>query len=250
MKLLIDDKTGRVHYLNANETCIYAAILKCTKAGRGWFANYRDLADALPFVISGETVRRALNKLLNMGLIERRENALFAAPQNVENTPQNVVTKPQNVADAPQNVAKSTPPITPYINNEIMNEKNATCTHTCDTHTPEIPSFTDLCNAYRQQGGKINNYETGEAYDEWNKCSNPKKVKLLAALKTGNFFKPRLDWLITDFPEPVPTNFQGTAIGGEMLNKGTAKVAKYNGRFGVYSTAEIALFNLSLAKQT
>ena len=113
MKLLIDDKTGRVHCLNANETCIYAAILKCTKAGRGWFANYRDLADALPFVISDETVRRAVNKLLDLGLIEKRDNALFAAPQNVADTPQNVVTKPQNVADAPQNVAKIHSPYNP-----------------------------------------------------------------------------------------------------------------------------------------
>ena len=244
MKLLIDDKTGRVHCLNANETCIYAAILKCTKAGRGWFANYRDLADALPFVISRPTTYRAVQKLLNLGLIYEDGNKVLFAVQNEQSAV-------QNEQSAVQNEQNSDSPYNPLIiNNEIMNERNATCAHTCDTHTPEIPSFTDLCNAYRQQGGKINKYEAGEAYDEWNKCSNPKKVKLLAALKTGNFFKPRLDWLITDFPEPVPTNFQGTAIGGEMLNKGTAKVAKYNGRFGVYSTAEIALFNLSLAKQT
>lgn len=247
MKLLIDDKTGRVHCLNANETCIYAAILKCTKAGRGWFANYRDLADALPFVISDETVRRAVNKLLDLGLIEKRDNALFAAPQNVADTPQNVVTKPQNVADAPQNVAKSTPPITPYINNEIMNEKNATCAHTCDTHTPELPSFSDLCNTFRQKGGKINNYEGGEAYDEWSKASNAKKVKLFRALERGDFFKQRLDWLISDFPEPEPTNYNGTARGGEMLASGEAKVANYKGRFGIFTLEDIALFNIPLS---
>ena len=247
MKLLIDDKTVRVHCLNANETCIYATILKCTKAGRGWFANYRDLADALPFVISGETVRRALNKLLNMGLIERRENALFAAPQNVENTPQNVVTKPQNVADAPQNVAKSTPPITPYINNEIMNEKNATCTHACDTRTPELPSFIDFKNAYINKGGQVLAFDELQAQKLWASTTPAKKIKLVAAITDGKHYKAKLHWLISDFPEPEPTNYNGTARGGEMLASGEAKVANYKGRFGIFTLEDIALFNIPLS---
>lgn len=247
MKLLIDDKTGRVHCLNANETCIYAAILKCTKAGRGWFANYRDLADALPFVISRMTVTRAVEKLLKLGLIERRENALFANAQNEQIGAQNEHENAQNEQADAQNEQKSTPPITPYINNEIMNEKNATCTHACDTHTPELPSFSDLCNTFRQKGGKINNYEGGEAYDVWSKASNAKKVKLFRALERGDFFKQRLDWLISDFPEPEPTNYNGTARGGEMLASGEAKVANYKGRFGIFTLEDIALFNIPLS---
>ena len=128
-----------------------------------------------------------------------------------------------------------------------MNEKNATCTHACDTHTPELPSFSDLCNTFRQKGGKINNYEGGEAYDEWSKASNAKKVKLFRALERGDFFKQRLDWLISDFPEPEPTNYNGTARGGEMLASGEAKVANYKGRFGIFTLEDIALFNIPLS---
>ena len=128
-----------------------------------------------------------------------------------------------------------------------MNEKNATCTHACDTHTPELPYFSDLCNTFRQKGGKINNYEGGEAYDEWSKASNAKKVKLFRALERGDFFKQRLDWLISDFPEPEPTNYNGTARGGEMLASGEAKVANYKGRFGIFTLEDIALFNIPLS---
>ena len=35
MKLLLDDKQHHGCNLNANEACIFAAILKCTRAGRG-----------------------------------------------------------------------------------------------------------------------------------------------------------------------------------------------------------------------
>lgn len=75
MKLLIDDKITRGHNLNANEACIFAAILKCTRAGRGWYGNYRELAAAMPFVMSHMTAHRAVEKLLNLGLLERREES-------------------------------------------------------------------------------------------------------------------------------------------------------------------------------
>ena len=82
MKLLLDDKQHRGCNLNANEACIFAAVLKCTRAGRGWYGNYRELAAAMPFVINRTTVYRAIQKLLNLGLIERREEKLFALLQN------------------------------------------------------------------------------------------------------------------------------------------------------------------------
>ena len=52
MKLFLDDKIIAGHDLNANEACIFAAILKCTRSGRGWYGNYRELAAAMPFVMS------------------------------------------------------------------------------------------------------------------------------------------------------------------------------------------------------
>ena len=119
MKLLIDDKATRGHNLNANEACIFAAILKCTRAGRGWYGNYRELAAAMPFVMSHETARRAVQKLLNLGLIERREEKLFALTQIVTDDAQNVTELAQKVTELAQNVLPLNNP--PIINN--MNEK-------------------------------------------------------------------------------------------------------------------------------
>ncbi len=118
MKLLLDDKQHHGCYLNANEACIFAAILKCTRAGRGWYGNYRELAAAMPFVMSHETARRAVQKLLNLGLIERREEKLFAVTQIVTDDAQNVTDPTQNVTSDAQNVLPPNNP--PIINN--MNE--------------------------------------------------------------------------------------------------------------------------------
>ena len=106
MKLLLDDKATRGYDLNANEACIFAAILKCTRAGRGWYGNYRELAAAMPFVINRMTVTRAVQKLLTLGLIVERDDALFTNDQSP-------ITDAQNVHDDAQIVL---PPNNPPYN--------------------------------------------------------------------------------------------------------------------------------------
>ena len=134
MKLLLDDKATRGYDLNANEACIFAAILKCTRAGRGWYGNYRELAAAMPFVINHSTVYRAIQKLLTLGLIERREEKLFALLQNETELLQNATQLLQNETELLQNAL---PPNNPPIINNNMNEKEkeqqrALCARDCD----------------------------------------------------------------------------------------------------------------------
>lgn len=235
MKLLLDDTTGRKHGLNANEACVYAAVLKCTKAGRGWFANYRDLAAALPFIISRPTTYRAVQKLLNLGLIyEDEKKVLFAV---------------QNEQSAVQNEQKHDSPLYPLINNNDMkNEKDATCAHTCDTRTPEtpsfiIPEFLDLTYEYQQKGGDhiVKGAVLDLAQDAWRKCTPAKKVKLLEAVRSGAHFKPRLDWLISDFPEPQPDFLRGDEDCPIVQ-------VRYNGLYKLCTPETMQLFGLDFVR--
>lgn len=238
MKLLIDDTTGRTHNLNANEACVYAAILKCTKAGRGWFANYRDLAAALPFVISHVSVFRAVQKLLNLGLIERRDNALFAVLQNETSLLQNETTLLHNETTLLHNETETDSPYNPLINKEIMNEnEHATCAQTCDTRKPQTPTFIDLKEAYMDKGGTIPSFIEENAENRWWSGTRAKKIKLLAAVKSGAYFKDRLDWLISDFPEPTPVFLRGDE-GGDIVQ------VKYNGAYKLCTRETMELFGL------
>ena len=76
--------------LNANEASVLAAITKCTQSGKGWYADLEALADALEFSVSAKTVSRAVKKLIEMGLVEKRQNVLYAqtnCPQSETNCP-------------------------------------------------------------------------------------------------------------------------------------------------------------------
>ena len=114
MKLLLDDKATRGYDLNANEACIFAAVLKCTRAGRGWYGNYRELAAAMPFVINRTTVYRAIQKLLTLGLIMERDNNTLYAVQIAQESVQNAQDSVQN---AQESVQSALPPNNPPINN-------------------------------------------------------------------------------------------------------------------------------------
>ena len=246
MKLLLDDKTTRGYDLNANEACIFAAILKCTRAGRGWYGNYRELAAAMPFVINHSTVYRAIQKLLNLGLIERREEKLFALLQNETELLHNATELLQNETELLQNAL---PPNNPPINNN-MNEKEkeqqrALCARDCETQTPD---FNDLIEIFIKKGGKPNEGATKAAIDAWSKCSIAKRTKLLAAVKSGAHFKPRLDWLIADFPEPQPEFLSGLDQD-KLREKGIPMVqVKYDGLYKICTRETMELFNLEFVR--
>jgi hypothetical protein len=55
---------------------------------------------------------------------------------------------------------------------------------------------------------------------------------------------PNPYFFILDFPEPTPTNLNGTIQGEQLLNARQAKTAFYNGKWGLYSLEDIQLFNL------
>ena len=247
MKLLLDDKATRGYDLNANEACIFAAILKCTRAGRGWYGNYRELAAAMPFVMSHMTAHRAVEKLLNLGLIERRDGKLFTLSQNVTEPSQNVTETTQNVTSDAQNVL---PPNNPPIINNNMNEKEkeqqrALCARDCETQTPD---FNDLIEIFIKKGGKPNEGATKAAIDAWSKCSIAKRTKLLAAVKSGAHFKPRLDWLIADFPEPQPEFLSGLDQD-KLREKGIPMVqVKYDGLYKICTRETMELFNLEFVR--
>jgi hypothetical protein len=90
------------------------------------------------------------------------------------------------------------------------------------------------------------NNRTAAAKSEWDKCSAAKQKAIIHKLQTapGDIVQPNPYFYIIDFPEPTPTNLNGTLQGSEMLNANQAKTAFYDGKWGLYSLEDIQLFNL------
>lgn len=215
MRLFLDDKACRGNRLNANEACVLAAILKCTRAGRGWYGNYGDLAAALPFVISRQTVTRAVQKLFTLGLVVENENGTLLAVQN------------------------GLPPTPPITNNSMKEGRDFRALHAREKQP--IPSFEDFKDEFIRHGGKINAWDEIEAHNLWRETSDAKKVALVTAMREGKCIKPKINWTVSDFPEPEPTNYNGKRSMPDV----PLVTAKYNGKYGIYTAAEAQLFGMT-----
>ena len=239
MKLLLDDKTTRGYDLNANEACIFAAILKCTRAGRGWYGNYRELAAAMPFVMSHETARRAVQKLLNLGLVERREEKLFAVTQIVTDDTQNVTEPTQNVTSDAQIVL---PPNNPPIINNNMNEKRkeqqrALCARDCEEQQDCL--FEKFWKFFNPAPEFHNRRAATQMIFEAR--SHAAQRAMVEAAQEGSPGHPGDNqnpyFFVVDFPEPQPVFLRGDE-GGDIVQ------VKYNGTYKLCHRATMELFGL------
>lgn len=249
MKLLLDDKATRGHNLNANEACIFAAILKCTRAGRGWYGNYRELAAAMPFVINRTTVYRAIQKLLNLGLIEERENKTLFAVQIAQESVQNEHDSVQNAQECVQNAL---PPNTPLINNN-MNEKEkeqqrALCARDCEKQQDSLFEkfwnyFSPVPEFHNRKGA------TKVAFEQRSEVAQRAMVEAAQEGAPGHpGDNPNPYFFVVDFPEPQPTFLSGQEQD-RLREQGIPLVqVKYNGKFLICTRETKELFNLEFMR--
>lgn len=238
MKLLLDDKTTRGYDLNANEACIFAAILKCTRAGRGWYGNYRELAAAMPFVINHSTVYRAIQKLLNLGLIERREEKLFALLQNETGLLHDATELLQNETELLQNAL---PPNNPPINNN-MNEKEkeqqrALCARDCEEQQDCL--FEKFWKFFSPAPEFHNRYgATKIAFEQRSEVAQRAIVEAAQEGAPGHpGDNPNPYFFVADFPDPQPVFLRGDETGDIVQ-------VRYNGAYKLCTRATMELFGL------
>lgn len=241
MKLLLDDKQHRGYDLNANEACIFAAILKCTHAGRGWYGNYRELAAAMPFVMSHETARRAVQKLLNLGLIERREEKLFALTQIVTDDAQNVTEPTQIVTSDAQNVL---PPNNPLNINNNMNEKEKEQPRALRTHDGEkqqeclFEKFWKFFSVAMPTEFKNRQAATQMLFEARSEAAQQAIIEAAQEGAPGHPGDQQNPYFfVQDFPEPQPVFLRGDE-GGDIVQ------VRYNGTFKLCTRATMELFGL------
>ena len=240
MRLLLDDKQHRGYNLNANEACIFAAILKCTRAGRGWYGNYRELAAAMPFVMSRQTASRAVDKLLTLGLIEVRENETLFAVQNGHEDVQNGRDDDQNGREDVQNVL---PPNNPPINNN-MNEKEKEQPRALRTHDGDEQQdclFEKFWKYFSKAMPSEFHNRMGATKIAFEQRSEAAQKAMVEAAQEGSPGHPGDQqnpyFFVVDFPDPQPVFLRGDE-GGDIVQ------VKYNGGFKLCSRATMELFGL------
>ena len=249
MKLLLDDKIIAGHDLNANEACIFAAILKCTRSGRGWYGNYRELAAAMPFVMSRQTASRAVDKLLTLGLIEVRENetlwATITEQTSVQNGRQTVQNGQTSVQNGRQTVQIVLPPNNPPINNN-MNENQlsspAQDARTEEKKTEENLDFMDFWILFSAPKDMLNRENACRRLWESQNFSRAKKQAIMNELTehqmNGTLTEERNPFFyLNNHDEPQPTFLRGDEPGDIVQ-------VRYNGAYKLCYRSTMELFGL------
>ena len=243
MTLLLDDKQHRGCNLNANEACIFAAILKCTRAGRGWYGNYRELAAAMPFVISYVSVYRAVQKLLNLGLIEERENKTLFAVQIAQESVQNEHESVQIAQECVQNVL---PPNNPPIINNNMNENQlsspAQDARIEEKKTEENLDFMDFWFLFSAPKEMLNRESACRRLWESQTFSRAKKKAIMKELTDHQMNGTLTDernpfFYLNNHDEPQPVFLRGDETGDIVQ-------VRYNGAYKLCTRATMELFGL------
>ena len=255
MKLLLDDKTHAGCALNANEACIFAAVLKCTRSGKGWYGNYRELAAAMPFVINRTTVYRAIQKLLTLGLIEERENKTLFAVQIAQESVQN---EHESVQNAQESVQIELPPNNPPIINNNMNEEKreqqrALCARDCEEQQDCLfEKFWKFFSVAMPTEFHNRKGATKVAFEQRSEVAQRAIVEaaLSGSLPTGEGGGrgPNPYFFVADFPEPEPTFLTGQEQD-EHHRQGIPLVqVRYNGKFLICTKQTMQDFNLEFVR--
>lgn len=241
MKLLLDDKQHNGCALNANEACIFAAILKCTRAGRGWFGNYRELAAAMPFVMSRQTASRAVDKLLTLGLIEVRENETLFAVQNGHIDDQNGRVDDQNGREDVQIVL---PPNNPLNINNNMNEKRKEQPRALRTHDGDEQQdclFEKFWKYFSKDMPSEFHNRKGATKIAFEQRSEVAQRAMVEAAQEGAPGHPGDNanpyFFVVDFPDPQPVFLRGDESGDIVQ-------VRYNGAYKLCTRATMELFGL------
>lgn len=209
--------------LSLAECRVFAFIYGLTKSKKygGYNGSKRQLALLLGLDVSG--TKKILDKLIDTNLISYLDGK-WVSVESVQTSVESVQTNMESVQS----------PHTPLYNN--INNKNKAAMREINFET-----FWDLFNPDTEYNNRI-----AAAHIEWDKCSAAKQEAIIHKLQSapGEVAQPNPYFFIIDFPEPTPTNLNGTIQGEELLNANQAKTAFYNGKWGLYSLEDIQLFNL------
>ena len=116
-----------------------------------------------------------------------------------------------------------------------------------DAKEPTPDSFEELLKAYTLRVGEIKLADStrdeclrmwkSEKYPEW------KRKMLIARVQSGDWMKPRLDWLIGDF-DPKPYDYNHHELPKDMA----LVSAKFGGSYGIFSAEEAEEFGMENVK--
>ena len=246
--------------LSLAECRVYAYIYGLTTSNRAEQKGYKGSERALAKMLglSRTSVNDTLRLLQQKNLIACDNDVYHSVNSadtdvNSADTGVNSADASVNSADTDVNSADSPVPPIKEINKE-MERNNNIARETLATQDPKpLDLFNEFLSAYGAshknglQQGDLNQMAQNlrECRMLWDAKTPTEQRFLLRAVKEGKWSKPRLDWTISDYQVPEPTNYNGWSFptGVQMV------IAIYNGTGGIYTKADAELYNMTIKKE-
>ncbi len=243
--------------LSLAECRVYAYIYGLTTSTKakqkGYKGSVRALAQMLGIDAGGTSV--ILRKLTEQGLL-MLNNGIYTSVESVNTSDESVNTSDESVNASVESVNSPVPPIK-EINKEMENKEKQQCAraHACEQQSGVFMmfSFDAFKSAFVRAGGDYSELQRREitCMNEWQAMSEAKRQAIFKMLKLradgvdADHWKPNPLFLLRDFPEPQPTNYNGRSfpMGAQMV------IAIYNGTGGVYTKADAELYNMTIKKE-
>ena len=250
--------------LSLAECRVYAYIYGLTTSTKakqkGYKGSVRALAQMLGIDAGGTS--RILIDFINRGLIQLTDGiytsveSVHASVESVHTSVESVHTGVESVHTNVESVHSPVPPIK-EINKEMENKEKQQCAraHACEQQGGVFMmfSFEAFKASFVGAGGDHSELQRREAacINEWQAMSEAKRQAIFKMLKSradgvdSDHWKPNPLFLLRDFPDPQPTNYNGRSfpMGAQMV------IAIYNGTGGVYTKADAELYNMTIKKE-
>ena len=227
---------------------LYCHLLSFTRSEGGWRGTHRELAAQLE--ITPSQITKSLNRLIASGLVRKQgANAYVVVGAEDFASGSDGTTRGSDEAAGGSVGTTSASDGTPLCNPLSTHPTDDTdaCTHPRDAPTAGDVSFPDFCQAYRARGGKITAQQHTDSYALWSGMSALKRQAVMAELtKPDGFWRPRPDWLLSDYQLPPPKNYNGSRAFSDAVRTIPLVSAAYNGTFGIYSLSDARNYGMTV----
>lgn len=262
------------HSLNLSlaEARIFGYIYGLTNSKRakvnGYKGENRDLARTLH--LSHTTVNNTLISMVEKGLlivrdgVYRSEEIIIEDGKSVSTDGKLFSTNGNSVSTNGNSVSTdgksvSTPLTTPLykeINKEMERDNNIARNMIATQDPKPFDLFNEFLSAYGAIRTSRNNGHTwipqpeylAKAREIWSNLPSLAQRLLIRDIKSGAWYKGCIDWVISDYKMPEPTNYNGSPDLNRMTENNEMVVATYNGAAGIYTRQDAEDYGMQILR--
>ena len=250
--------------LSPAECRVYAYIYGLTESkhskSKGYNGSVRQLAKALGLDDSG--VSRILRKLQDKQLVLTNEGAFMSADifRSSADSVRSGADLISSGADSVRESADSVPsPLTTPLYKEInkeMERDNNIARNTIATQLPHtFESFEEFLSAYSAKRTEMCGYTYKPQGDYlliarqlWDNLLPVTQRLLIRDIKSGAWYKGRIDWVISDYKMPEPTNYNGSQDLNRIAENNEMVVAIYCEIAGIYTKEDAEDYGMQILR--